>query len=282
MSSDALETPIEPTDDASQDAASGEALLPEPEPHRTALVTGASAGLGAEFAEQLAAQGRHLVLVARDAERLAAVASDLEGRFDVHVECLVADLLSEDGASAVEARLLSPVDPVELLVNNAGYGLLRPFDENDWETERDHWRIHTEVPLRLSHAALRAMAERGGGRIVNVASMAAFTPRGTYSAAKLAMVNFSQWARLHYADTGVAVTALCPGFTHTEFHERMGQDTGAFPRFAWLKAEDVVREGLTDSAAGKSVSVPSRRYKVARRLTQLMPRSAVERIVRRS
>lgn len=251
-------------------------------PHRTALVTGATAGIGAEFAAQLAAQGRHLILVARDAERLAQVAHQLESRYAIHAEALVADLLTEEGQRVVEARIASDVEPVELLVNNAGYGLGKSFEQNDWATERDHWRIHTEVPLRFAHAALTAMLRRGGGRIINVASVAAFTPRGTYSAAKLAMVNFSEWANLHYSDTDLAVTALCPGFTRTEFHERMGQDVKGFPKLAWLRAEDVVRQGLADSAAGRGVSIPSLRYKAARVASTVLPDRLVERIVRRS
>ncbi len=255
----------------------------EPEaPHRTALVTGATSGIGLEFARQLAAQGRHLILVARDRDRLAAVAAELEGSYNIHTESIVADLLDEAGQEAVVERLESDIDPVELLVNNAGYGLLRAFASNSWDEERDHWRIHTEVPLRLAHAALRSMRGRGGGRIVNVASVAAFTPRSTYSAAKVGMVNFSRWASVHYATDGIAVTALCPGFTRTEFHERMGQETKGFPRLAWLKAEDVVRQGLADSAAGKPVSIPSLRYKVAKVAATVLPAKTVARLVSRS
>jgi len=250
-------------------------------PHRTALVTGATSGIGAEFARQLAAQGRHLILVARDRDRLASLAHELEATYAIHAESLVADLVTEEGQDAVAERLSSDIDPVELLVNNAGFGLLHAFPDTSWEEEREHWRIHTEAPLRLSHAALGAMVRRGGGRIVNVASIAAFTPRGTYSAAKLAMVNFSRWATLHHGASGVAVTALCPGFTRTEFHERMGQNTKAFPRLAWLRAEDVVRQGLADAAAGKAVSVPTLRYKVARAACAVLPDRVVERIVRR-
>lgn len=251
-------------------------------PHRTALVTGATSGIGVEFARQLAAQGRHLVLVARDRERLAAVAQELEGNYAIHTECIVADLTTEDGQELVAQRILSPIDPVELLVNNAGFGLVDSFAHNTWEDERAHWRIHTETPLRLTHAALQSMVGLGGGRVINVASVAAFTPRGTYSAGKLAMVNFSKWASLHHAEDGVVVTALCPGFTRTEFHERMGQDTKKFPRLAWLKAEDVVRQGLADSAAGKAVSVPSIRYKAARVAAAVIPARVVEKIVRRN
>ncbi|MGO3088834.1 MAG: SDR family NAD(P)-dependent oxidoreductase [Galactobacter sp.] len=249
--------------------------------HRTALITGATSGIGAEFASQIAAQGRHLILVARDADRLAAKCQEVESRFSIHAEGLVADLLTEEGQQAVEARLLSHIDPVELLVNNAGYGLGAAFDKTSWDQERDHWRIHTEVPLRLCHAALSTMLQRGGGRIINVASAAAFTPRGTYSAAKLAMVNFSEWANLHYAGSGIGVTALCPGLTRTEFHERSGQDTSKFPKLGWLKAEKVVRQALSDSAAGKARSTPSLRYKTARILSNVLPKSTVERVVDR-
>lgn len=255
---------------------------PEPtDPHRTALITGATSGLGAEFASQVAAQGRHVILVARDAERLAAKAHDLESRYAIHAESLVADLLTEEGQAAVETRLLSHVDPVELLVNNAGHGLGASFTETTWAQERDHWRLHTEVPLRFCHAALSTMLQRGGGRIINVASAAAFTPRGTYSAAKLAMVNFSEWANLHYVSSGIAVTALCPGLTRTEFHARSGQDTSKFPRFGWLKPEKVVRQALSDSAAGKSRSTPSLRYKTAKVAGSLLPKKTVERVVDR-
>jgi short-subunit dehydrogenase len=250
-------------------------------PHRTALITGATSGLGAEFASQIAAQGRHVILVARTAECLAAKCHEVESRYDIHAEGLVADLLTEEGQQAVEARLLSHVDPVELLVNNAGYGLGESFEKTTWDQERDHWRIHTEVPLRFTHAALSTMLERGGGRIINVASAAAFTPRGTYSAAKLAIVNFSEWANLHYAGSGIAVTALCPGLTRTEFHERSGQDTSKFPRFGWLKPEKVVRQALSDSAAGKSRSTPSVRYKAAKAVGSVLPKRTVERIVDR-
>jgi short-subunit dehydrogenase len=249
--------------------------------HRTALITGATSGIGAEFASQIAAQGRHLILVARDAERLAAKCHEVESQYSIHAEGLVADLLTEEGQASVEARLRSHVDPVELLVNNAGHGLGASFEKTTWEQERDHWRIHTEVPLRFCHAALSAMLTRGGGRIINVASAAAFTPRGTYSAAKLAMVNFSEWANLHYAASGIGVTALCPGLTRTEFHERSGQDTSKFPRVGWLKAENVVRQALLDSAAGRARSTPSLRYKAARIIGAVLPQRTVERVVDR-
>lgn len=250
-------------------------------PAFTALITGATSGLGAEFAQQLAASGHSLVLVARDEARLERVANELHTRYAVPVEILSADLLTDDGAARVVQRLQDASRPISMLINNAGYGLRGNFADNAWEDELAHLRIHTEVPLRLAHAAINAMANMGGGRIINVASVAAFTPRGTYSAAKALMVNFSRWANVFYKDRGVHVLALCPGFVKTEFHERMEMDTKFIPEWSWLTAEQVVREGLTASHAGVSVSIPSTKYRAAATLARMAPDSLVEKIARR-
>jgi uncharacterized protein len=247
----------------------------------TALITGATAGLGAEFARQLAERGLALVLVARDGERLAAAAASLQQRYGVPVETIAADLVTDDGIDRVAGRLAATDRPVTVLVNNAGYGLLGNFADNELEDELKHLRIHTEAPLRLCHAALRSMAATGGGRIINVASMAAFTPRGTYSAAKALMVNFSRWANVFYRGRGISVTALCPGYVHTEFHDRMRLDKKTIPSFAWLNADQVVREALRDAGAGKPVSIPSLKYKAAAVLARLLPDRLVERVARR-
>ena len=247
----------------------------------TALITGATAGLGAEFSRQLAERGLALVLVARDGERLAAAAASLQQRYGVPVETIAADLVTDDGIDRVAARLAPTDRPVTVLVNNAGYGLLGNFADNELEDELKHLRIHTEAPLRLCHAALRSMAATGGGRIINVASMAAFTPRGTYSAAKALMVNFSRWANVFYRDRGISVTALCPGYVHTEFHDRMRLDKKTIPSFAWLNADQVVREALRDAGAGKAVSIPSLKYKAAAVLARFLPDKIVERVARR-
>lgn len=237
----------------------------------TALVTGASAGLGAEFARQLAAQGHPLVLVARNRARLEEVAAELEQRYGTTAEVLPADLTDDGGLAAVVGRLSDPLRPVGILVNNAGTGLLRQFENNAAEEEVQHLRLHTEAALVLTHAALPGMLARGSGRIVNVASIAAFLPRGTYSAAKAWLVSFSRWANLAYRARGVLVTAVCPGFTHTEFHDRMGMDKSVAPSWAWLQAERVVREGLADNERGKAVSIPTRRYKIVAALARVAP-----------
>ncbi|MCB5292202.1 SDR family NAD(P)-dependent oxidoreductase [Arthrobacter sp. SO3] len=237
----------------------------------TALITGGTAGIGAEFARQLAAQGHSLVLVARDAARLKATAEELEKRYGVGVEVLAADLADDAGVAVVVARLTDPVRPVEILVNNAGTGLLHSFEENDIAEETRHLKLHVETAMQLTHAALQGMLSRHSGRIINVASVAAFLPRGSYSAAKAWLVSFSRWANLAYAKQGVQVTAVCPGFTHTEFHDRMGMDKTVTPRWMWLQADRVVREGLADNERGKAVSIPTKRYKVLTTAARILP-----------
>jgi len=237
----------------------------------TALVTGASAGLGHEFAKQLAAQGHDVVLVARNASRLAATAEEFQRRYGISAEVLAADLTKDGDVAAVVERLKDPARPVGILVNNAGIGLLHNFEDNHPAEEASHLKLHAETSMVLTHAALKGMLERGDGRIINVASVAAFLPRGTYSAAKAWLVSFSRWANLAYRKRGVKVTAVCPGFTHTEFHDRMGMDKSVAPSWTWLRAERVVREGLADNERGKAVSVPSKRYKVVAAVAKVAP-----------
>lgn len=248
----------------------------------TALITGASAGLGAEFARQLARRRADLVLVARSQEDLDEFAAELRSEHGVAVEVIVADLAVETGVAAVAERLRDTADPVDLLVNNAGFGLPLQFADNDIDDEVRHLRVHVEASMRLMHAALQTMRGRGG-RIVNVASVAGFISRSTYSACKSWLIGFSRWANTEYAGDGVSVTALCPGFTHTSFHERMGLAVGheGVPGVLWLKAADVVRTGLRDAARGKAVSIPSLRYKALVALTGILPASLTSRIARR-
>ena len=238
----------------------------------TALVTGASSGLGAEYARRLAERGADLVLVGRDATALDAVAAQVHER-GRSAEVLVADLLDARALAAVIARVVDAQHPVEILINNAGFGMSLAFERNDVEAEVRHLRLHDEIPLRLMHAALGPMLERGHGRILNVASIAAFMPRSTYGAVKQWLVSFTRWANVTYAPRGVTVTAVCPGFVHTNFHERLGLPPGqeGIPGWMWLDAATVVRESLRDLARGRAVSVPSLRYRVIRRLLPLLP-----------
>jgi len=246
----------------------------------TALITGASSGLGAEFARQLAARGADLVIVARDRVALEGLATHLRGRHRVRVEVLAADLLDDDALTAVEARLAHGVD---VLVNNAGFGLDLAFADNPIDDEVRHLRLHVEASMRLTHAALGPMLARGSGRIVNVASVAGFIPRGTYGAAKGWLISFSRWANVIYRPRGVTVTAVCPGFVHTNFHERLGLAPGheGVAPGLWLAAETVVRQGLRASARGRAVSVPSWRYKMLVAGSRLLPEGAVVRAASR-
>ncbi len=247
-----------------------------------ALVTGATSGLGAEFARQLAASGHDLVLVARDRERLSAARERLASAHGVSVDVLPADLLTDAGCAAVSERL--GAGDVDLLVNNAGIGTYKPFGRAPLELEERQLDLNVRAVLRLAHAATNAMTARGSGRILNVSSVAGFVPRGgnaTYSASKAWVTMFSEALAIQLAGTGVTVTAVCPGFTHTEFHERAGTDMSHVPDRMWLAAADVVREGLADTAAGKALSVPSRRYKALVGAARTIPRPVLRRVMAR-
>lgn len=241
----------------------------------TALVTGASSGLGAEFARQLAERGADIVLVARDRVALESLSARLGTAYGIECEVIVADLTRKRDITRVVRRLGDRARPIDVLVNNAGFGLPLSFDTNDIEAEAAHLEIHVEAPMRLMHAALPVMLERGRGRIINLSSVAGFLPRSTYGAVKGWLISFSRWADAAYRARGVTVTAVCPGFTHTGFHERMGLSPGAegVPDWMWLQASDVVEQGLRDAARGKPVSIPSARYKVLVALARALPAS---------
>ena len=237
------------------------------------LITGATAGIGHEYAVQLAARGDDLVLVARDAARLEQVAEELRRAHQVEVEVLVADLVDRDQLALVEARLADRDRPVDLLVNNAGFGLKKRFLDNTADDETAMLEVLVTAVLRLSHAALGAMAERGHGGIINVSSVAAFLPRGSYSAAKAWVNSFSEWAHLEYASRGVKVMALCPGFTKTEFHQRMQVTRG--DGFMWLETDFLVRKSLEDFEKGRAYSIPGAQYKTIIALTKAIPNRAL-------
>jgi uncharacterized protein len=237
----------------------------------TALITGASAGIGAEFARQLAARGTHLVLVARDLERLQELALRLQSEHDITVESLAADLTEETGVAAVDARMRDAAHPIDLLINNAGHGLQTDFARSTLQEEQHHLELHVGVPLRLTHAAMQGMLARRHGRIVLISSVAAFTPRGSYGAAKAWGISFARWANLRYRDSGVSVTAVAPGFTRTEFHDRMGVSTAGIPQLLWLDVRDLVRLALRDIDRGRAVSIPTMRYKIVAGLARVLP-----------
>jgi uncharacterized protein len=248
---------------------------PDPRPAtRRALVTGPTAGIGLEFARQLAARDHDLVLVARNEERLEAVAAELRTAYGVTVEVLPADLTDRTELATVEARLASADQPVDLLVNNAGFGLKGRFLDNTVEQEQAHLDVLVVAVMRLSHAALGPMVARGHGGVINVSSVAAFLPRGTYAAAKAWVNSFSEWAHNEYRPSGVTVMALCPGFTKTEFHERMGVRRGT--SFLWMEPQSLVTRALADFDKGRTFSIPGAQYKAIVALTKLIPSRALQ------
>jgi len=248
----------------------------------TALVTGATAGIGAAFARRLAVEFHDLVLVARDPARLDVFAKELRGAHGVEVEVLPADLASDDGCAAVEARLADADRPVDLLVNNAGIGLKGSFLRNTAEAEEQMLRLNVRAVMRLTHAALGTMVARGRGDVVNVSSVAGFgpvSPGSTYSASKAWVTNFSESLQMAVRSKGVRVVALCPGFVRTEFHERAGIPTSGINQRLWLDADLVARTALADLRKGRPVSTPSLRYKVLAGLVRHVPRPVFRRVI---
>ncbi|TYK45874.1 SDR family NAD(P)-dependent oxidoreductase [Actinomadura decatromicini] len=244
----------------------------------TAFITGATAGIGAAFARRLASDGFDLVLLARDAPRLERAAAGLREEYAVRAEPLPADLSTEEGLAAAEERVRTDVD---LLVNNAGFGNKGVFLDVPVSDELTMLRVHCEAVLRLTHAALPGMLERGRGGVVNVSSAAAFATRGTYGASKAWVVNFSQGVAADIARRSggrVRVMALCPGFVHTEFHDRAGMDMSDVPGFMWLDKDDVVDTALRDLRRGVQVSIPGPQYKAIIGLTRVLPRALVSRM----
>jgi short-subunit dehydrogenase len=239
----------------------------------TALVTGATAGIGLEFAHQLARRGHDLVLVARDRTRLDQVAAELAGTGRT-VEVIAADLTDRDQLARVEERLADPDHPVDVLVNNAGFGLKGRFGDHDVDEEQQMLDVLVVAVMRLSHAALRAQSSRGRGGVINVSSVAAYLPRGTYGAAKAWVNQFGLWAAAEYRSRGVTVMTLCPGFTKTEFHQRMGVRRGT--GFLWLEPEFVVERALADFDRGRAVSIPGRQYRAIVGATRLVPSRALQ------
>src|SRR5579859_1117788 len=233
-----------------------------------ALVTGASSGIGAAFSRRLARDGYDLILVARDESRLDLLADQLRDDHGVSVGVLAADLATDDGIAAVADQ----VRGVDLLVNNAGFGNPAPFGVASLDDELRMLKVHCEAVLRLTTAALAGMAAAGtvpGAAalrrgVINVASVSAFTGRGSYGASKAWMVSFSLGVTADLATQRRQehVMALCPGLTRTEFHQRAGMNVSGTPKFMWLDADRVVTDAIRDFRSGKAVSVPGLQYKI--------------------
>jgi short-subunit dehydrogenase len=238
-----------------------------------ALITGASSGLGLEYAAQLAALGHSLVLVARDRGRLEAVATDMSSRFGVSTEVIAADLHEPASRQLVASRLQDQARPIRTLVNNAGYGIAGDVAESDSGDEADHLTIHVTTPLELTKAALPGMLERGVGRIVFVSSVAGYLARGSYSAHKAWGLSMARSLNASYKPRGIHVSAVAPGFTRTEFHQRMGMNISGIPEFLWLSAPAVVAASIKAVEAGRAVTIPGFTYKALTAVAQIVPAS---------
>lgn len=243
----------------------------------TACITGATAGIGLAFAEALASEGSDLVLVARSTGRLDSVAQRLREEHDVDVEVLTADLATDPGCSVVMNRLVHGSRPVDVLVNNAGFGVNDSFIGGSLVEEERLLDVLVRATLRLTHAVLPGMVQRGHGSVINVSSVAGWVPSGTYSAAKSWVTVFTEGLAGELTGTGVTATAVCPGFTRTEFHERAQMSVSALPEWAWLDARRVAVDGLAASRAGRVISVPSKRYTSLSHVARHTPRALLRR-----
>ncbi len=244
---------------------------------RTALVTGASAGIGAELARVFAANGFDLVLTARRAERLDALADELRRLQDVRVRTIPADLARPETPNALIAALEGEGVAVDALINNAGYAVPDRYRDTAWETQRDFLQVLMTAPCELIHRLLPGMTRRGYGRILNVASVAGLMPGAAshtlYGGAKAMLIKLSQSLNSEQKGTGVHVTALCPGFTYSEFHDVNGTrgEMRRMPQMMWLKADRVAREGYDAVMKNRAVCVPGAQYKTITALARLLP-----------
>lgn len=246
-----------------------------------AVVTGATAGIGREFCSQLAARGYDLIVAARNAARLDQLRQDLEGSHHIQVEVFPADLTIDTDVSLLAERLSRSPD-LTLLVNNAGFGSRGNLANASPAVQEAMLRLHVMAPMRLSQAALPVLLNKGRGGIINVSSVASFlySPGNVnYCATKAYLTSFSEGIAAELAGTGVRVQALCPGFTHTEFHQRMEADVRHLPAWMWLTASDVVRTSLRSlDRGGPVVCIPGLRYKLMVLLLRFTPRGMLRRL----
>jgi uncharacterized protein len=251
--------------------------------YRSALVTGASSGIGASLARKLAARGCDVVLVARRTDRLAAMAKELAHDHGVSTEVLTADLTDPEQLRVVEERVADPARPVELVVNNAGFGSVGRFDKLPIDREVGQVNLNVLALVRLTHAALPRMVESGHGGVLNVSSVAGFGPSpGTaiYGATKAFVTSFSESLHAEVSRKAVHVTALCPGFTRTEYQEANGVDL-RMPGLLWLDPDAVAEAGLQAVTAGRPICVPGLQYKPLPVAMRLLPRPLLRTIVAR-
>lgn len=251
---------------------------------RLCLITGASAGIGAEFARQYAALGWNLVLTARRADRLETLAAELRAEHGVEVTVMAEDLADAGAPARIVAALADRALEVDALVNNAGYGLPGTFFSTKWEDQAAFLQVLYTAPIELTHRLLPGMAARRFGRIINVASLAGYAPGSAghtlYASVKAGMIKFSESINAECSalgQTDIHCCALCPGFTWSEFHDVNGtrSETDKMPKWMWMEAAPVVKAGIDAVNRGQPVVVPGLANKFLATLTRLLPEPAV-------
>ena len=241
-----------------------------------ALVTGATVGIGESFTRLLASKGYNIALVARDEVRLHERAGELREKYGIQTFVLPADLATKSGVKLVEKYIQSY--EIEVLINNAGFAINKVFTASDLGDEQDLLNVLVRTPMRLMHVILPGMKERKSGTIINVSSVAGFIAGGTYSAAKSYLTVLSESINADLKGSGVKVSALCPGFTRTEFHKRARMKMKGLPSFLWLNADKLVAKAWKDAQANKPVSIPGWQYKLLIAIISITPRGLIRRV----
>jgi short-subunit dehydrogenase len=244
----------------------------------TALVTGATAGIGESFTRLLATKGFDLVLVARDKKRLQERANWLSKKYKVQVEVLQADLSVPAQLARVEKRLSNPKKPIDVLINNAGFGIKDSFLKSDIKAELQLIDVLARAPMQLMHAVLPQMLKRDLGVIINVSSVASFIAGGTYSAAKSYLTVHTESLHTELSKTNINISVVCPGFTRTEFHQRGEMKMSGLPDFMWLSADRVVADSWRAAMAGKAICIPGWQYKILSTIARFGPRPLVRKL----
>ena len=241
-----------------------------------ALVTGATAGIGESFCRLLADNNYNIVLVARDLPRLQERANQLKAKFNVETHVIQADLSTDAGCSVVEQYLAS--NQVDVLINNAGFGLNKAFTMSELKAEQEMFDVLVRTPMRLMHVVLPGMKQRNKGVVINVSSVAGYIAGGSYSAAKSYLTVITESLHTELANTNIKVSALCPGFTRTEFHQRGRMSMKGLPGFMWLNSDKLVAKAWSDALKGKAVSIPGWQYQLLVLVIHALPRSIIRKV----
>jgi short-subunit dehydrogenase len=241
-----------------------------------ALVTGATSGIGESFTRLLAENNYNIVLVARDLPRLQERATGLEAKFNIKTHLIQADLATDSGCNAVEKYIAN--NHIDVLINNAGFGINKAFTVSQLDSEQQLLDVLVRTPMRLMHVALPLMKQRNKGVIINVSSVASFIAGGTYSASKSYLTVLSESLHTELAGTNVKISALCPGFTRTEFHQRGRMSMKGLPSFLWLDSDELVAKAWSDALKGEAISIPGWQYRLLVIVIKKLPRSIVRKV----